>query len=302
MNTIHDLLVTPLASGCSTVAFNRLASWNGFRLYRWGGPQGELQDFISTQHQITIPLAGTFMMEHHSATGRREVFRRTTHRACVLPAGRPCTLNWRQQVDCLTISLDPTIIARAAADALHADRIELIGAEEVEDPLINHLGLALLAEAQSGGAGGAFYAETLGYTLAIHLLRHYSTVPAQPTFTGGLSGSRLRRVREFINEHLDRDLTLAEMAAVAGLSPYHFARAFKRSTGRTPQQYMIERRIERAKQLLAKSELPIVEISASTGFKNQSHFTTTFRRLTAMTPKAYRIAVRFEQADESRSK
>ena len=86
------------------------------------------------------------------------------------------------------------------------------------------------------------------------------------------------------------DVTLAEIADVADLSPYHFARAFKRTTGLTPQQYLMERRIERAKDLLAKADLPIVEVSAQVGFKNQSHFTTFFRRYTSMTPKVWRNA------------
>jgi len=105
---------------------------------------------------------------------------------------------------------------------------------------------------------------------------------------GGLSGYKLRLVKEFIDAHLEDDLGLAEIAAVANLSQFHFARAFRKSTGLTPQHYLMERRIERAKQLLAKDELPIVEISLLTGFKNQSHFTTLFRRFTNSTPKTWR--------------
>ena len=105
---------------------------------------------------------------------------------------------------------------------------------------------------------------------------------------GGLSGHILRRVQEFINENLEEDMGLAEIAAVAGLSQFHFARSFRKTTGMTPQQYLMQQRIERAKELLSRADLPIVEVSLRTGFKNQSHFTTLFRKMTKLTPKTWR--------------
>lgn len=272
--------------------FSHKVSWNELLLLRWGGPQGEIVDYISPRYQLTIPLTGMVETELQSATGRRERFVRTPEYSCLLPAGQVTTIRWQKAAECVTLCLSPTLLARAASDSHLPEQIELVGTEEMADPLVKQIGLALMAEG-SAETSNRLYAEQLGYTLAMHLLRHYTATPQPRAFTGGLSGGRLRRVRDFINDRLAEDVTLAEMAEAAGLSPYHFARAFKRSTGRTPQQYVIERRIERAKQLLAKNQLPIIEISANAGFKNQSHFTTTFRRLTAMTPKAYREAVNF---------
>jgi AraC family transcriptional regulator len=122
-------------------------------------------------------------------------------------------------------------------------------------------------------------------------MRHYSTDAVVPDLHfGGLPASRLRRVADFIEANLDRDLELAEIAQAIELSPYHFARSFKQTTGLTPIQFLMQRRIERAKQLLAGSELPLAEIALSVGFKNQSHFSTLFRKFTARTPKAWRNA------------
>lgn len=136
---------------------------------------------------------------------------------------------------------------------------------------------------------GKLYADSLIQTLTLHVLRSYSTASAMiERANGGLSGYKLRQVKEFIDANLDSDLGLAEIAAVANLSQFHFARAFRKSVGVTPQQYLMERRIERAKQLLSKDDLPIVEISLLTGFKNQSHFTTLFRKFTNLTPKTWR--------------
>ena len=91
----------------------------------------------------------------------------------------------------------------------------------------------------------------------------------------------LVRVREPVRTHL-------EIAEIAELSPFHFARSFKQATGSTPIHFLTQRRIDLAKRLLVESELPIVEVGLRAGFKNQSHFTTLFRKTTAMTPKAYR--------------
>jgi AraC family transcriptional regulator len=147
----------------------------------------------------------------------------------------------------------------------------------------------LLAEARSETPAGKLYVDSLIQTLTLHLLKNYSTAaPAPENPQGGLSGYKLRRVQEFIDAHLEQDLSLAEIARVSDLSQYHFARAFRKSTGLTPQQYLMQQRIERAKQLLAKEDLPIVEISLRTGFKNQSHFTTLFRKFTKFTPKNWR--------------
>ena len=87
---------------------------------------------------------------------------------------------------------------------------------------------------------------------------------------------------------IDEPISLAELARACKLSPSHFARAFRKTTGLTTQQYLMHQRIERAKELLAKDDLPIVEISLRTGFKNQSHFTTLFRKFTKLTPKLWR--------------
>jgi AraC family transcriptional regulator len=83
-------------------------------------------------------------------------------------------------------------------------------------------------------------------------------------------------------------VSLAELAAEAGVSPFHFAREFKRATGLAPHQYLIEVRIERAKSLLAGNEMPLAQVSLSAGFSSQSHFTRLFRRHTGTTPKSYR--------------
>jgi AraC family transcriptional regulator len=106
-----------------------------------------------------------------------------------------------------------------------------------------------------------------------------------------LPGYRLRRVTEYIQQNLDKDLTLAGLAAVVCMSPYHFARLFKCSTGVPPHRFVVRQRIARARGVLATPELSIAEISRLVGFRTASHFTTVFRRVLGITPGAYRTTV-----------
>jgi AraC-like DNA-binding protein len=107
----------------------------------------------------------------------------------------------------------------------------------------------------------------------------------------GLAPVRLRRVREYIDAHLSEKMSLVTLARIACLSPNYFASAFKASTGLPPHRYVLQRRIEKAKELLSDKSLSVSEVVYMLGFPSQSHFTTTFRKLTGETPGAYRERV-----------
>jgi AraC-like DNA-binding protein len=109
---------------------------------------------------------------------------------------------------------------------------------------------------------------------------------------GGLPPGAMRRVREHVEAHLSESMDLAELAAIAGLSVYHFARAFKQSAGVTPHHYLVRRRIERAQDMLARSELPLSGIALATGFSDQSHLARHFRQMLGMTPGQFRWSQR----------
>ena len=138
---------------------------------------------------------------------------------------------------------------------------------------------------QMTGAGTSAVAST------DHVETHGSEwPPAARAELGTLPLSRLRRVTEHIQEHLDQDLTLSQLGAVVYMSPFHFARLFQRSTGVPPHQFVVRTRIERALTLLAARELSIARISRAVGFRTASHFSTVFRRVTGVTPRAYRAS------------
>ena len=133
------------------------------------------------------------------------------------------------------------------------------------------------------------YAEALGIVLTHELVRmNADTVLRGPVNRGGLACWQQKRVAAYIEEHVADDIPLATLAELVRLSPYHFCRSFKSSFGMPPHRYHANRRIERAKQLLANRELPVTVIALDVGFSETSTFTAAFHRLTGQTPTSYR--------------
>lgn len=132
-------------------------------------------------------------------------------------------------------------------------------------------------------------AENVASTLASHLMQHFSGKHGSfDPFPPALPRERLKRVMDFVEANLHRVIHLNELASVASLSQFHFARSFRQAMGITPVRYVYGRRIERAKVLLRNIELPLAVIAFDCGFSSQSHFTTSFKRETGLTPAQYR--------------
>ncbi len=261
------------------------AGWNGIVLEHHYQPAQETPEQDLVRHSVSIYLGKTAKYER--LVKGRIVCDRLRY-GDILINGYQKT-SWLKPGEYLLLHLEPTLVARAASDLMDTDCVEIVQQHKTRDPLIQHIGLALKSELESDGLGSRVYAESLFNTLCIHLVRNYSTSGQNVLADcASLPKDKLRCATEYINENLEKDLTLAEIAASVGMSPYHFARAFKQITGFPPHQYLIKRRIEKAKCLLADSNLAIAEIAYRVGFASQSHFTTLFRKHTTTTPKAYR--------------
>lgn len=150
----------------------------------------------------------------------------------------------------------------------------------------------IIAEAREPGPASRLLIEGLGRALAVRLARLDGIAPTADAERIHLTAARLRRVTDFVDAHLDADIGIAELAAAADLSPFHFTRVFKRATGQTPWAYVRQRRMEQARQLLAATDLPIAAIAQSCGYARLAHFTTSFTLLTGVTPSRYRREVR----------
>jgi AraC family transcriptional regulator len=200
----------------------------------------------------------------------------------VLGGGNPEPSGWT------SIHLKPSLLAAAAQDLVNPDRIEIVSEVVFREPQIERLGLALEGEVRAGFTSGRLFGESVGTAVAAHLLAHYAVKPGVAReYHGGMPPHRLRRTIEYIDANLGCDIGLAELAAVAEMSQWHFCRMFKRSTGMSPHQYLMRARIAAAKLVLAKPEPRLAEIAKELGFADQSHFTAVFRRFTGMTPKRY---------------
>jgi len=139
------------------------------------------------------------------------------------------------------------------------------------------------------GDGNRLYAETLAAALAIELVRFRDRGGLRPpNARGGLAEWQRRAVVEFINDNLDRNISLKELGSLVRLSPTHFCQAFAHSLGMPPHQYQLRQRIERAKLLLADAHRSITQVSLATGYSASSNFTTVFRRVTGLTPREFR--------------
>jgi AraC family transcriptional regulator len=278
----------------SPIVFKRKAAWDGIRLEHYRFRTGDLPGHRSKEHLITIALGGNCQGEIHTANG---VHSSNHHRGsvCIIPAGQHYQARLLGESEHLAMYIEPSLLLHAVPASHTTGVVEVVETCSPSDPVISNVALALLAELNSsergaGAVSGRLYTESLANVLAVHLLRHYTSFGSDTQrLTGGLSGQRLRLVKEYITDNYGRDLSIAELAGIAGMSPFHFAREFKRTTGTTPHQYLIKFRINRAKALLAESKIPLVEVSYRSGFSHQSHFTRLFHRVTGTTPHSYRL-------------
>ena len=201
----------------------------------------------------------------------------------------------RRKTELLLVRLSPKLLIETAARL----RLYQTGAHLLfRSPVANDAQLrqtleAISAEMEGGAAGWREVIASSVNQLAVYLLRAHINVQRSDEIElsrAGLVDRRLRRAIEFMHDNCGRELSLAEIASAAYVSEFHFARLFKKITGLTPHVYLAGLRIERARKLLAESDLAIIEVGAAVGYASQSHFTKVFREATGMTPRAFRQA------------
>ncbi len=265
-------------------------AWSGLHLEYHQQPAHETPEFYLAQHLVSIyvgPPGTKLMMNGH---WQREGYRHGD--MMIFPAEQYLRTGWDHSAEFIKLYLDPAMLSHRAGAGVATKHFELAPRLKLQDPLIHQIGLTLKSELESIGGGDRLYVETMINALFVHLLRRYSNQEVVIYHApNGLANHKLKAVISYINESLEQELSLNELAAVVQISPHYFAGLFKRATGISPHQYVMQCRIQRAKQLLVRRELEIVDVCQQVGFQNQSHFTRVFRRYTATTPKAYRNAL-----------
>ena len=214
----------------------------------------------------------------------------------IIPAGVPSHWRWHSSrpQETLQIYLHPQFVQKTAerCDLNHGQQViePQLG---VRDEQLGYLAISLLYELKGKNVVGRLYADSVAPVIAVQLVRRYSCLKDVRISKGGMAPQKLRRAIEYISDQLEQEgeIALAVVAEEVGMSYYHFSRAFKQSMGLSPINYITRQRMERAKRLLAETELPIAEIALRAGFSSQSHFTTSFRRLAGVTPSSFRRGV-----------
>lgn len=210
----------------------------------------------------------------------------------LFPAAMTYAVRWLDPAATIMVEMAPETVAAMTGAGDPGERPRLRPLAGQSDGFVTHLALALRDLAGDGHPGGAAYAEALGAALAEHIVRKYAAgTPAPRESRGALPVRLVRRISEYIDAHLDRDITLHDLASEAEMSVFHFARSFKGRTGLAPHQYILNRRIKLARSLLTDPVLSVGDVAVRCGFVYRSHFSDTFHRVMGMTPTEYRRAL-----------
>jgi AraC family transcriptional regulator len=262
---------------------------------RWRVHEAQRQEAAASTpddcHVIGIPLRSTNL--------RLAIAGRTVLDGAVMPGtplvagpGARASCLFRGPCDELHLHTSNELIAECARDVPGCEP-ELLqqAVAPTPDPTIERLGWALLGAEDSGSPVGQLYVDCVSVAIIARLLGSTErSAGAGSGRTAPLPKWRLKRAIDYIEQRLDETITLADLAAAAGLTRMHFAAQFRAATSLRPHEYLLRRRIERAQEILLGSGRPVIDVALSVGFQTQSHFTTVFKRFTGQPPLAWRQA------------
>ena len=208
----------------------------------------------------------------------------------IVPAETPCVWEPNGPDTALIVGIDHNLLAETAEQlGMPSGQFEVVNRFGIRDSQIENIGWALKAEMEAGYPSGRVFRDSLATALAAALVRHHSSLSAIPFPSNTrMSGHRLRQALSYIEDNLKRDLSLSDIAQAAGVSVAHLKATFRQSTGLPVHQYVIQRRVDRARTLLCETDLPISEVAQEAGFAHQSHLATHMRRILGFPPKAVR--------------
>ncbi len=268
-------------SGARIETTSRGLGWDGLAVEVGANDDWDVTALATADHYVAVHLGDEASVMEFGEGASPHPIRPRIGQVWVSGAGRP--FSWRVEgaIRYAGLTIRPDFAARLSG----ADDLEIPTSGYFGDPVLAHLVRALAEEAAAGGPNGPAFAQTLAVAVSAHLARRYAAeAPTETNGPGGLSTAQLRRVREYVEAHLAADVTLEDMASVAALSPHHFARAFKASVGVPPYRYFMQRRAERARELLLAGRQRVGEVAAALGFSDPSHLTRAFKRQFGVTP------------------
>jgi AraC family transcriptional regulator len=257
-------------------------------------PLGERTEFKHRLRRHTVALhqegANTHTTLQYNG-GSRVITGSTLGQIMLIPAWHELEglSDFPSRIRHVLLLLDPDALSQQEYEDAPSAMVELPYRLDLADGVIANRMRSLQTELDHPGLMGRLYVESLSNEIAVRIVRSHARTP-EPA-RGGLPSRRLRVVQDYIEANLETEISLTDLATISGLTSTYFCRAFSKSVGLPAHQYVIHRRVERAKALLAERELPICQIALAVGFSNQSHLTMHFRRIVGTTPWRFRQEV-----------
>jgi AraC family transcriptional regulator len=209
----------------------------------------------------------------------------------ILTRGQQSQWRWDQPIDVSHVYLSQAAVARVAGEVFERDvqDVEMFDLVSADDPVLPGMVSLLEHELKQDGVGGTLYVESLKNQLCIHLLRRYAkTVFRERAAYGKLSPAQRRLLVQYVQENIDQNISLVDLAGLTQLTESSFIRKFRNEFDCPPHEYVMRQRIGHARRLLARPDMPLKTIAASSGFSDQSHMTRLFRKYFDMTPAEVR--------------
>jgi AraC family transcriptional regulator len=209
----------------------------------------------------------------------------------IMPQGSRHGVRFESRMEGIALAFDPSTFDRLVQSADGKASLPIMQSLTACPPKVDHLMRALMHESDDPSTEDGIGLECIATAIALSICQHAGAAPAALRTESRLAPRQIRAVQAYVETHLHQPVSLADLAAVAGLSSFHFLRSFKGSLGSTPARYVLDRRMERARYLLKISNLTVSEVGIGVGFQDVSHFSRAFRRAMGVTPSAFRSSV-----------
>ncbi len=289
-----DAPARPFQWGSVTAQLLASQSWSDSSAYNFLRPAAEMA-WVSDQHRVSLQLTPHGGAQIQVAGSRSLEFTPLAPLSFT-PAG-VAVRTVMGEGTALAVMQSPQIYDEVAAEMTHVGRIDFEPLWSIDDPVLERLARLMQREI-AGTFGDDLLMPVLSRAIAVQIARYFAGPSAKLAETGKLAVSRVSRVLDYIDAHLGDRLSLEAIADIACLSPFHFTRCFKYTVGSSLHQYVIRRRIQRAKELIALSRLSLAEIAISVGFDSQAALTSRFTREIGIAPGAYRRECLGERAGQ----
>ena len=266
--------------------------WRNMCAYRFKHP---------ARFQIQLPAAGGHFLSAHlhnpcqllarwNGTMRRT--RSVPGEIIIMCANQENSWEGKGEIDELQIFIDPELLREAAAE-IGDKAVGLVEGIGIRDPMMSVIAARLSEELSNPSCSGRLVGDAMAHALTVQLLsRHSNFRSATAIQRIDMPAYKVRAAIDYIETYLSGDLSIDSIAKAVNMSSFRFARGFKTATGQSPHQFLLERRIELAKDLLRTTDQRLVDIARAVGFATQSHFSSVFRQRCQLTPKSYRDATR----------